>query len=735
MKTKLIILVSALSLLCVMRSEAQTTTTVTDYVPKGTNYLFECSRITFMGGEQKTTIGSTMLVLRERENPVTIEWKDSIVQGETYLYGCDRFTTDTEFSDTIYGWERDTIRTFVLKVREPKRDTIYQTLYDTICSGQKYLFGCEIIDTDNIFSTTDTTIIEATDWIASDTMLTLQLAVLPVYVDMITNPAVEECDSVTLNGKVYYNDITITDTIADISGCRSIMKYHGIVHHSAKTDTVITICESELPYEWHDGKSIEEAGTFTDTLNTIVGCDSVVTLTLKVQKANDSVDRVSICAKDLSSFRWEGHDNIAIAGAGTYYDTIRSSILGCDSIRYTLVLTVNEPTTGDTTATVCSSELPYTWHGIEMESAGDTTITLTNAVDCDSIVTLTLIVDTCATRGEKSVTGYVCSGVEYYGRLTPHIITGPTSWTDSVRVEVTKNNFVDSIYHYDIAPYILTLPVIPDSGIIVRCGKAIDITKANSIVQDHITATGEAYAPNVVITWQWFDNNAWQDLPGTTAIRGGVNEVQVRCAVTTDCGSTDTTLTVPVVEPAPENDITMDNMPASSMYGNRLLIVNKHAIDSIYGWDIQPADVVWYSMTGAAPDVAVDESVHTGLYYTADEAFAGKYYARITHQSVNASDCGGTLRTVVLTCEKEADSLSPQLIPTVAHPAEQMRLLNLNAAAITEIRVYNTSGELQSSYTSAEATEFLFRAAHSAGYYLVDVVTEDSKVTLRYIVK
>lgn len=523
MKTKLIILVSALSLLCVMRSEAQTTTTVTDYVPKGTNYLFECDTIHFNGGSRTITGENATLILNERQEAMKIESVDSIIRGEKYLYGCDVFTDSTTICDTIHGWERDTIRTFVLKVREPKRDTIYQTLYDTICSGQKYLFGCEIIDTDNIFSTTDTTIIETTDWIASDTMLTLQLAVLPVYVDMITNPAVEECDSVTLNGKVYYNDITVTDTIVDISGCRSIMKYHGIVHHSAKTDTVITICESELPYEWHNGKKIEEAGTFTDTLNTIAGCDSVVTLILNVQKANDSVDRVSICAKDLSSFRWEGHDNIAIAGAGTYYDTIRSSILGCDSIRYTLVLTVNEPTTGDTTATVCSSELPYTWHGIEMESAGDTTITLTNAVDCDSIVTLTLIVDTCATRGEKSVTGYVCSGVEYYGRLTPHIITGPTSWTDSVRVEVTKNNFVDSIYHYDIAPYILTLPVIPDSGIIVRCGKAIDITKANSIVRDHITATGEAYAPNAVITWQWFDNNAWQDLPGTTAIRGGVN--------------------------------------------------------------------------------------------------------------------------------------------------------------------------------------------------------------------
>lgn len=58
MKTKLIILVSALSLLCVMRSEAQTTTTVTDYVPKGTNYLFECDTIHFNGGSRTINVSS-----------------------------------------------------------------------------------------------------------------------------------------------------------------------------------------------------------------------------------------------------------------------------------------------------------------------------------------------------------------------------------------------------------------------------------------------------------------------------------------------------------------------------------------------------------------------------------------------------------------------------------------------------------------------------------------------------
>ena len=626
MKTKLIILVSALSLLFVSGLMAQASTTFTDYVAKGTTYLFGCDTIQFNGGTRTIAGENATLILQDRLDAVKIERKDSIYRGEKYLYGCDVFTDSTTICDTIHGWERDTIYIFSLRVQEP--EPIKVLLLDTICNGQKYLFGCEVLQTDTIISLRKDTTIERTDTISlssRDSIVTLHLTVSPPDT-FSTTQRICSGDSIQLvdgDATYYSRDIVFTRVITNGYGCRCIGTYELTVIKPDTTTLTDTIC-SDSEYQFGD-----------TTLTT----------------------------------------------SGTYYRTIPS---------------------------------------------------LTPPM-CDSVIRLELVVRACITVNEP-VKGYVCSGEVYRGRLTSHTITERTMWTDFVRAYVDGAQ-VDSLYHYDIAPYLQTLPVISDSSVIVRCGKAIDITKANSIVQDHITAMGEAYAPNAVITWQWFDNNAWQDLPGTTAIRGGVNDVQVRCAVTTDCGLKDTTLTVPVAEPTPENDSTMDNMPASSMYGNRLLIVNKHAIDSIYGWDIKPADVVWYSMTGAAPDVAVDESVHTGLYYTADEAFAGKYYARITHQSVNASDCGGILRTVVLTCTAAANSLSPQLIPTVAHPAEQMRLLNLNAATVTEIRVYNTSGELQSSYTSAEATEFLFRAAHSAGYYLVDVVTEDSKVTLRYIVK
>ena len=50
---------------------------------------------------------------------------------------------------------------------------------------------------------------------------------------------------------------------------------------------------------------------------------------------------------------------------------------------------VNHPTTGDTSATACDS---YTWHGKTYTESGEYKDTLTNAMGCDSIVTLNLTI-------------------------------------------------------------------------------------------------------------------------------------------------------------------------------------------------------------------------------------------------------------------------------------------------------------------------------------------------------
>ena len=38
-------------------------------------------------------------------------------------------------------------------------------------------------------------------------------------------------------------------------------------------------------------------------------------------------------------------------------------------------------------------------------------------------------------------------------------------------------------------------------------------------------------------------------------------------------------------------------------------------------------------------------------------------------------------------------------------------------------------------YMAEQVEEFIFKAAHVAGYYMVDVETQNDKVTLRYVVK
>ena len=56
----------------------------------------------------------------------------------------------------------------------------------------------------------------------------------------------------------------------------------------------------------------------------------------------------------------------------------------------TLYLTINQPTSGDTTAVACES---FTWYGTTYTASGDYTTHKTNAAGCDSIVTLHLTIN------------------------------------------------------------------------------------------------------------------------------------------------------------------------------------------------------------------------------------------------------------------------------------------------------------------------------------------------------
>ena len=143
-----------------------------------------------------------------------------------------------------------------------------------------------------------------------------------------------------------------------------------------------TACGS---YTWSaNGTTYTTGGTFTETIAASNGCDSVVTLNLTILQPTTGSETASGC--DFYTWPTSG---LTYTSSGTYTTTLTGSN-GCDSI-VTLNLTINTPTTGTETATVCDQ---YVWSadGNTYTSSGTYTAILTNAAGCDSIVTLDLTV-------------------------------------------------------------------------------------------------------------------------------------------------------------------------------------------------------------------------------------------------------------------------------------------------------------------------------------------------------
>jgi len=102
------------------------------------------------------------------------------------------------------------------------------------------------------------------------------------------------------------------------------------------TYTAITSCDSELPVEWN-GYSLDEEGDYSVTLSsTVTGCDSTVNLAFTINPTVTSISQLDACSSDLP-FDWNG---VSINNGGSYSVTLPSSN-GCDSIA-SLELTVED---------------------------------------------------------------------------------------------------------------------------------------------------------------------------------------------------------------------------------------------------------------------------------------------------------------------------------------------------------------------------------------------------------
>ncbi|MCQ2329234.1 MAG: IgGFc-binding protein [Paludibacteraceae bacterium] len=246
--------------------------------------------------------------------------------------------------------------------------------YDTICSNVSYTWrgstypkmtGGEY-EKQLLLSTVN----------GCDSLYVLHLLVNDT-INLLTNRFMSDVDTVvwdgiTIGGEKYVGLVDTTLSlgvhtlthhyVSSVTGCDSFMTLRLIILESFDITILDTVCQHDGYIFGGRSVSTDSVGTFfvTDSLKTVAGYDSIVTLILTVNPIYYFEDFASICSNE--TFIWHGFQFSSLS-AGTYYkyDSLRS-YYGCDSV-YLLSLTVNDTVSYERNVVICDVDT-FHWDGL-----------------------------------------------------------------------------------------------------------------------------------------------------------------------------------------------------------------------------------------------------------------------------------------------------------------------------------------------------------------------------------
>ncbi|MEO1413534.1 MAG: immunoglobulin domain-containing protein, partial [Bacteroidota bacterium] len=237
---------------------------------------------------------------------------ETICEGQSYTIGLSNYILNGTYVDTLSTVAGcDSIITLNLTVLRPIRDTLRMAL----CEGDSfrgiaYTSDAQLIDTLGAAN-------------GCDSISVVEIEVSPVYAETVQ---AEICpgDSLFLAGAYQTTAGNYVDTLSTVSGCDSIITTQLSLYPEYVRTFTTNICPGDSLFLAGAYQTL--AGTYTDSLTTTNGCDSVILTTLAIWPAYQDTVFVELC---------EG-GSITAGGAiqttsGIYFDSLQTTS-GCDSI-------------------------------------------------------------------------------------------------------------------------------------------------------------------------------------------------------------------------------------------------------------------------------------------------------------------------------------------------------------------------------------------------------------------
>ena len=249
-------------------------------------------------------------------------------------------------------------------------------LNDTICSGDSILIG-------SLYQASPGVYVDSLfDSEGCDSIVTTNLTVNPVYVgtDSIT---ICQNDSFFAAGNYQTEAGLYKDTISSINGCDSIIILTFLIVNSITDSTIyknICIGDSLLA----GGNYQSTSGIYIDTLTNTKGCDSLFITNLTVNSIYVDSNNVTICQND--SFFVSGEYQTS---PGLYSDTL-ISLIGCDSITLTY-LSIQQVQNTAMNLSICEGDSLFAG-GAYQTTGGLYIDSLVSIYGCDSVVITSLTI-------------------------------------------------------------------------------------------------------------------------------------------------------------------------------------------------------------------------------------------------------------------------------------------------------------------------------------------------------